>query len=85
MRQKILALAAAAAMVLSGCSGGGKALGVEGPGAAETQKEAESAGGESEVIEIEFRHALETQYEDTLNKVVEEFNNTHENIVVKPM
>ena len=44
MRQKILALAAAAAMVLSGCSGGGKALEVEGPGAAETQKEAESAG-----------------------------------------
>lgn len=54
----------AAAMVLSGCSGGGKALEVEGPGAAETQKKAESAGGESEVIEIEFWHALETQYED---------------------
>ncbi len=85
MRQKILVLAAATAMILSGCSGGRKAQEAGGTSTAATQKEAESAGGESEVIEIEFWHALETQYEDTLNKVVEEFNNTHEDIVVKPM
>ncbi len=36
-------------------------------------------------IEIEFWHALESQYQETLNRVVGEFNDSHDNIVIKPM
>ena len=46
---------------------------------------AADSGTASDVIEIEFWHALENQYEETLNRVVGDFNSTHDSIVVKPM
>lgn len=46
---------------------------------------AADSGAASDVIEIEFWHALENQYEETLNRVVGDFNSTHDSIVVKPM
>ena len=41
---------------------------------------AADSGAASDVIEIEFWHALENQYEETLNRVVGDFNSTHDSI-----
>lgn len=93
MRRRLLAAGMATVMVLSGCSNGTQATQ---KAAAETEKvteeqqgtESQNKTGETSkdgVIEFEFWHALENQYEGTLNKVVDEFNNTHENIKVKPV
>ncbi|MEW4412153.1 ABC transporter substrate-binding protein [Clostridium sp. AN503] len=43
------------------------------------------AGTSSDVLEIEFWHALENQYQATLNRVISDFNNTHDDMVVKPL
>ena len=91
MKQRLLAATMAAVMVLGGCSGGGqtasesKETTAAKETAEESKKEETSIAENTEVIEIEFWHALETQYEPTLNKVVDEFNKTHDDIVVKPM
>ena len=95
MKQRLLAATMAAVMVLGGCSGGGQTAQTTASESKETtaaketaeesKKEETSIAENTEVIEIEFWHALETQYEPTLNKVVDEFNKTHDNIVVKPM
>lgn len=48
-----------------------------------------AAAGESEtpsgVMEIEFWHALESQYQGTLDRIVADYNSKHEDVVIKPM
>lgn len=75
---------------LAGCSGGGST----GKAAQSAQKEAETTQAETvdparyevkEKIEIEWWHALEEQYTDTVNKVVEDFNSSQDLITVKPV
>ncbi len=89
MKKRVLAVSLAAAMVMSGCAGSKPAETAApttaAPAATEAPAETAAPAASGDVIEIEFWHALETQYEPTLNKVVEEFNNTHKNIVVKPL
>lgn len=93
MKKKTIALITTMALfagALTGCGGGstGKAA-----------KEAQQAGGEAgetqevdpamyevkEKIEIEWWHALEDQYSDTVEQVVEDFNQSQDLITVKPV
>lgn len=76
---------------LAGCGGGGST----GKAAQSAQKEAETQTEAVEVdpskyevtekIEIEWWHALEEQYTDTVNKVVEGFNSSQDMVTVKPV
>ncbi len=90
--KKLLALLLTACMVFALCACGGST----GAPAAETPEEApaetpaeepaESADkyAVNEPIEIVWWHALEEQYNDLVNEVVEEFNNSQDLITVKP-
>lgn len=96
--KKGLALVLAAAMAagtMTGCSGGGS-TGKAAVGNTETADTAAEAaeGGETaqtepvsyevtEPITITWWHALEDQYSDTVEKVVEDFNNSQDLITVQ--
>lgn len=85
-----IAGALAVAMVTGGCSTSGstKPQGAAAPtsSAAAAETSAGQAGGTTgEVIEFEWWHALESQYEPIVNQIVEEFNASQDGIKVKPM
>ncbi|MDO5408153.1 MAG: ABC transporter substrate-binding protein [Eubacteriales bacterium] len=75
------------AAMLGACSGQKTTTETSKVDTTEVNTESEKASTETPggVIEIEFWHALENQYEATLNKVVDEFNKTHTDISVKPV
>ncbi|SER56963.1 multiple sugar transport system substrate-binding protein [Gracilibacillus ureilyticus] len=52
-----------------------------------TESAEESAGEEasSEPVEVEFWHAMSGPHEEAIKAFVEQFNNEHENITVKPV
>ena len=97
MRRK-LALALAAAMTvgaITGCSGGGS-TGKSAVGGGETTAAAEGAAEGSEAaaadpanyevtepITITWWHALEEQYTDTVEQIVNDFNNSQDLITVQ--
>lgn len=92
MKKRTIALMTTMALLagtLAGCSGGGST----GKAAQSAQKETETQAVEvdpskyevTEKIEIEWWHALEEQYTDTVNKVVEGFNSSQDLITVKPV
>lgn len=92
MKKRTIALMTTMALLagtLAGCGGGGST----GKAAQSAQKEAETQAAEvdpskyevTEKIEIEWWHALEEQYTDTVNKVVEGFNSSQDLITVKPV
>ena len=94
MRKKIALVMAAvtAATTLAGCSGGGSTGKAGGQNtAAETSAEAGETTGEvdaskyevTEPITIKWWHALEDQYSDTVQKVVDDFNNSQDLITVE--
>lgn len=97
MKKNVIALTMAMAMAagtLTGCGGGstGKAAadaqGEQKEAAAETTQAAEVDPSKYEVtdkIEIEWWHALEEQYTETVNKVVDGFNASQDKITVKPV
>lgn len=76
---------------LSGCGGGGSTGKAAQSAQTEAQTQAEAAAADpakyevTEKIEIEWWHALEEQYTDTVNKVVEDFNSSQDLITVKPV
>lgn len=92
MKKRTIALMTTMALLagtLSGCGGGGST----GKAAQSAQTEAETGATEvdpakyevTEKIEIEWWHALEEQYTDTVNKVVEDFNASQDMVTVKPV
>lgn len=94
MRKKIALVMAAvtAATTLAGCSGGGSTGKAGGQNTtAETSAEAGETTGEvdaskyevTEPITIKWWHALEDQYSDTVQKVVDDFNNSQDLITVE--
>ena len=94
MRKQIALVMAAvtAATTLAGCSGGGSTGKAGGQGTtAETTAEAGETTGEvdaskyevTEPITIKWWHALEDQYSDTVQKVVDDFNNSQDLITVE--
>ena len=94
MRKKIALVMAAvtAATTLAGCSGGGSTGKAGGQNTtAETSAEAGESTGEvdaskyevTEPITIKWWHALEDQYSDTVQKVVDDFNNSQDLITVE--
>lgn len=96
MKKRTLALVTTTALLagtLAGCSGGGStgkaaadAQGSAGSAAETTAASTDPADYEvTEKIEIEWWHALEEQYTDTVNKVVEDFNASQDMITVKPV
>ncbi len=91
MRKRYLLMLLASAMVIGGCSGNTEreTEATEAKTTAEEispeQTSAEQESGNDGVIELEFWHALENQYEGTLNRVVEEFNESQDSIVVTPL
>ncbi len=86
--KKQIAWVLAAAMTagaLSGCSGGGS-TGKAAVGGGETTAAASAEPVDYEVTEpitITWWHALEDQYSDTVNQVVEDFNSSQDLITVK--
>ena len=86
VRKYLVGIALLTVIAISGCSAANKETTAEAntskAPAAETAADIEAA---SDVLEIEFWHALESQYQETLNRVVGEFNDSHDNIVIKPM
>ncbi|MEG0852424.1 MAG: ABC transporter substrate-binding protein, partial [Angelakisella sp.] len=87
--KKVLSVLLAATMVaaMAGCSGGstGTTPPAPAPSAAPEASAAPAADtyAVTEPIEIEFWHALETQYQPTVDKVVAEFEKQNPNIKVK--
>jgi len=86
VKKYLVGIALLTVIAISGCSAASKETTAEAntskAPAAETAADTEAA---SDVLEIEFWHALESQYQETLNRVVGEFNDSHDNIVIKPM
>lgn len=94
MKKRVIALTtimALAAGTLAGCGGGST-----GKAAADAQKTVTTAAAEAEPadpsryevtekIEIEWWHALESQYDATIQKVVGGFNDSQDLITVKPV
>lgn len=96
MKKNVIALTMAltmAAGTLSGCGGG--STGKAAADAQASKGEETTAAQEAEVdpskyevtekIEIEWWHALEEQYTDTVDKVVKGFNESQDLITVKPV
>lgn len=93
MNKRRIMAAGLAIMLLGGCAGA-QQNGTQQNG---TQEKKESAGEQSTVaesttentaegvIEFEWWHALESQYEPIINEVVGEFNDSQDKIKVKPM
>lgn len=93
MKKRMSALILAAVVVITaGCSGGGSTgtapVATEQATTSSTSGETQAAQtGQTDgsVIELEWWHALENQYEPIVNQVVDEFNASQDRIKVKPM
>lgn len=94
MDKKLILAAGLAVMLIGGCTKAQSTetqVKTEEPAKEQTtavSAETETSASEtasSDVIEFEWWHALETQYEPILNDVVAEFNNSQDRIKVKPM
>lgn len=90
MKKKLLALTTTMALVvgmLAGCGGGstGKAAVGAQDAAQETASVDPAMYEVTEKIEIEWWHALEEQWTDTVNEVVDGFNSSQDLITVKPV
>lgn len=93
--KKIVAVGLTAAMgcsLLTGCSGGGSTGAAAKPteaaqttAAAETEAVDASKYEVTEPITIQWWHALEDQYSQTVNDVVEGFNNSQNLVTVEPV
>ena len=79
IKRYLAGIALLTVITMSGCSAKVQETTAE-AGTTPAAEAAADSGAASDVIEIEFWHALENQYEETLNRVVGDFNSTHDSI-----
>lgn len=88
-KRTLTALSIITAMLLGACAGSGnnQGAGTKEEAVGEQTTEAQTTTGDTQtgVIELEWWHALESQYEPIVNKVVGDFNDSQDKIKVKPM